>query len=73
VQSDPDQQRGEIVLVLEGAAAEAGAADWQEADRVLGVLLADLPLKQAAALAADITGRRRNELYERALQLKESR
>lgn len=73
VQSDPDQQRGEIVLVLEGAAAEAGAADWQEADRVLGVLLAELPLKQAAALAADITGRRRNELYERALQLKESR
>lgn len=73
VQSDPDQQRGEIVLVLEGAAADAGAADWREADRILGLLLAELPLKQAAALAADITGRRRNELYERALQLKESR
>ncbi|MDF2445012.1 MAG: hypothetical protein K0S46_248 [Moraxellaceae bacterium] len=70
VQGDPNQQRGEIVLVLEGATAEAGEQDWREADRVLGVLMTELPLKQAAALAADITGLKKNALYERALQLR---
>ncbi len=70
VQADENQQRGEIVLVLEGAAAEAGEQDWHEADRVLGILLAELPVKQAAALAAGITGLKKNALYERALQLK---
>jgi 16S rRNA (cytidine1402-2'-O)-methyltransferase len=70
VQGDPDQQRGEIVLVVEGAQLQADAEDWREADRVLGVLMAELPLKQAAALAAEITGRKKNALYERALQLK---
>lgn len=70
VSTDPDQQRGEIVLVLEGAPEAAGEQDWQEADRVLGILLAELPVKQAAALAAGITGMKKNALYERALALK---
>lgn len=70
VRDDPDQQRGEIVLVLQGAATEADAEDWREADRVLGILLAELPLKQAAALAADLTGLKKNALYERALKLR---
>lgn len=70
VQGDPNQQRGEIVLVLEGVIEQAGVKEWQEADRVLGLLMAELPLKQAAALAADITGLKKNALYERALQLR---
>lgn len=70
VQADADQQRGEIVLVLEGAPDVTGEADWREADRVLAILMQELPLKQAAALAADITGLKKNALYERALQLK---
>lgn len=70
VRADTDQQRGEIVLVLDGAPDEMNAAEWQEADRVLGILLAELPLKQAASLAAGITGLKKNALYERALQLK---
>lgn len=70
VQSDTDQQRGEIVLVLEGAPAAADEEDWREADRVLALLLAELPVKQAAGLAAGITGLKKNALYERALQLK---
>lgn len=70
VQSDENQQRGEIVLVLEGAGESAGDADEREVDRILKILLADLPLKQAATLAADITGLKKNALYERALQLK---
>ncbi|MDI1300683.1 MAG: 16S rRNA (cytidine(1402)-2'-O)-methyltransferase [bacterium] len=71
VAADPDQQRGEIVLVLEGAPEVTSAEDWSEADRVLAILLADLPVKQASSLAAGITGLKKNALYERALTLKE--
>ena len=67
--ADPAQQRGEFVLIVEGAAvSEDEQAD--EGERVLGVLLAELPVKQAAQLAAAITGARKNRLYQRALALK---
>jgi 16S rRNA (cytidine1402-2'-O)-methyltransferase len=74
--ADADFGRGEIVLVLAGApqAAEEGerGADGHGGalDRVLTVLLAEIPLKQAARLAAQITDVRDNEAYKRALQLR---
>jgi 16S rRNA (cytidine1402-2'-O)-methyltransferase len=56
------------VLVVEGRpVADSTAAD---ARAVLATLLAELPLKQAVALAAKLTGGKRNELYELALSLK---
>ncbi len=61
--------RGEIVLVVQGAASETNVDD-AEAERVLKILLADLPVSQAARIAAQITGRPRKELYERALRLR---
>jgi 16S rRNA (cytidine1402-2'-O)-methyltransferase len=42
----------------------------REAERVLALLLAELPLKQAVALAASISGAPRNALYQRALTLR---
>ena len=66
---DANHQRGEFVIVLEGA--PPAEDDSAEADRILQILLAELPLKQAAALAAQITGQKKNALYERALQLKD--
>jgi len=67
--ADTDLARGEIVLAVAGAAT-AVAADDASLDRVLRLLLAELPLKQAARLAAAILGVRANEAYKRALLLK---
>jgi 16S rRNA (cytidine1402-2'-O)-methyltransferase len=60
--------RGELVVVVEGA-EQAPAADDSTADRLLTVLLAELPASQAARLAAAVSGRSRRELYERAVAL----
>jgi 16S rRNA (cytidine1402-2'-O)-methyltransferase len=74
---DADVARGEIVLLIAGApqssAADDAGADGHGGalDKALAALLAELPLKQAARLAAQITGARDNEAYKRALYLKE--
>ena len=69
VAADANQQRGECVLLVGGwQAPEGEAALSAEALRVLDLLLAELPLKRAAALAAEITGVRKNLLYQEALQ-----
>ncbi|THG86848.1 16S rRNA (cytidine(1402)-2'-O)-methyltransferase [Pseudomonas sp. A-1] len=68
VAADSNQQRGECVLLVEGwQAPEGEEALSAEALRVLDLLLAELPLKRAAALAAEITGVRKNLLYQQAL------
>lgn len=69
VKNDPNQQKGEIVLVVAGA-PDVGEQDQQKIDELLKRLLQDLPVKTAAQLAADLTGLKKNELYQRALQLK---
>ena len=71
VSSDPDQEKGEIVLLVAGATAESGDPE-NEAIRILEILLAELPLKQSVALASGITGLRKNRLYELAIKLQES-
>jgi 16S rRNA (cytidine1402-2'-O)-methyltransferase len=67
VRADENRSRGEFVLVVEGREVEAASA--LGARRVLEALLAELSVKQAAALAARITGRSRSELYGLALEL----
>ncbi|MDP3846403.1 MAG: 16S rRNA (cytidine(1402)-2'-O)-methyltransferase [Pseudomonas sp.] len=68
VAADPNQQRGECVVLVAGwPAPEGEEALSVEALRVLDLLLQDLPLKRAAALAAEITGVRKNLLYQAAL------
>ena len=61
--------RGEFVLVLHPA---AHALPKDDGLRVLQLLLAELPLKTAVKLAAEITGAPRNDLYGSALKLKKA-
>jgi 16S rRNA (cytidine1402-2'-O)-methyltransferase len=70
---DTNRTRGEFVLVLHALPATDSHDDQlpPEAERLLKVLLAELPLKQAVALAAEASGVARNALYQRALQLKQ--
>lgn len=68
--ADSNRQRGEFVLVVSGAPPSADAG---EGERVLRVLLADgLGSKQAARLAASLTGGAQKMLYEMAVRLKNS-
>ncbi|WP_422011988.1 16S rRNA (cytidine(1402)-2'-O)-methyltransferase [Roseateles sp.] len=73
--ADAQRLRGEFVLVLHARAPVAASADSlpEEAQRVLALLVAELPVKQAVALAAQISGESRNRLYDAALQLKQQR
>jgi 16S rRNA (cytidine1402-2'-O)-methyltransferase len=70
LQADANQQRGEFVLLVEAAATKDAAEIPEDTVRVLKLLLADLPLKQAVQLATEITGEKKNVLYELALSLK---
>jgi 16S rRNA (cytidine1402-2'-O)-methyltransferase len=68
--ADPNRQKGEFVLIVEGApAADAGEGHGAEVERILRVLLAELPVAQAVRLACAITGAKRNRVYARALEL----
>lgn len=73
VQSDPHQQKGECVIVVHGAPpAVEDEAGERDAHRVLEILLKELPLKQAVALAAQISGVKKNRLYDWAVKSKNS-
>ncbi|RDH85159.1 MAG: 16S rRNA (cytidine(1402)-2'-O)-methyltransferase [endosymbiont of Escarpia spicata] len=72
VAEDPNQQKGEFVVLVQGAGRGQSDQKTVETEQVLKVLLDELPLKQAAALAAKITGEKKNALYQQALAWKEN-
>lgn len=75
VEEDPNQQRGEFVILLEGVDRKAAIEDDEvsmKAEEVLHILLEELPLKQASSLAAKITGLKKNALYQLGLKQKEN-
>ena len=73
VVDDPDQQRGEFVILIHGFSAQAGDGILVDAQLILEALSAELPVKQAAALTARITGQKKNELYQRILRKKQNK
>lgn len=66
--ADANRRRGEFVVAVSGPPIRQGLD--VETERVLRLLLDELPLNQAAKLTAAISGQPRNALYERALELK---
>lgn len=68
--ADSHRTRGEFVLVLHAQAAAANDGLPADALATLRVLLAELPLKQAVSLTAQISGAARNRLYDEALRLR---
>ena len=71
VKADDNQQRGEMVIVVAGNTIVQDEDDLSAHDALLKRLLEDLSVKKAAALAADITGVKKNALYQRLLTLQE--
>lgn len=70
VRSDEHQQKGEFVLIVRGAGVDtAGADSALEGERVLKILLDELPLKQAVSLASRLSGEAKNRLYDLALAM----
>ena len=63
---DPQRRLGEFVVLVQGAPADTDDVG-ADAERVLRLLLAELPLKQAVALAAELTGGPKNALYRQAI------
>ncbi len=61
---NPEQQKGEFVLVVEG-----NPSPDTEGERLLRILLEELPMKQAVALASKLSGAPKNALYTRALEI----
>ena len=67
---DGNQARGEMVLILHPAVREKNVGLSEESLRVMKILSARLPTKQAAALAAEICGENKKSLYDAALAWK---
>ena len=68
MEQDPDQGRGEFVVIIAGAGEEH--TDIAELTALLKVLLKSLSLKQAVQIATQLTGAPRNEIYDLAVSLR---
>ena len=70
IEADPNQQRGEFVVIVQGAPERADTGISAEAERILDLLAAELPPKKAAALTAGISGASKKALYQLLLDKK---
>jgi 16S rRNA (cytidine1402-2'-O)-methyltransferase len=61
--------KGEFVILLQGGSSQQEHND--DIQRILKILLAAISLKDAVDLAAKITGRKRNEVYKQAIEIKQ--
>ena len=69
---DSNRMRGEFVILVEGAGVDESSGNDEEAKRILGILQEVLPVSSAVAAAVRITGKKKNHLYNLALQMKTS-
>jgi len=72
VKHDKNMQKGEFVVLVEGAEVEKNISEiTEEQERVLTVLLKECSIKTAVAMAVEITGARKKVLYQTALEMKD--
>ena len=74
VSEDENQRKGEFVLIIQGAEVDDAESSvvQVDVDRLLEILVNELPVKQASELVAKITGFKKNQLYKKALEMKSS-
>ena len=73
VEADPNQQKGECAIVVQGAEVVSDQVDADaEKRRILEILLDEMPLKQAVGVAVKISGEKRNRLYQWAVDMKDA-
>ncbi len=72
IDADPNRERGELVLLVDARERAAAQPAVTDADRLLRALIEELPPARAARVAAATTGLPRDELFGRAVQLKDS-
>lgn len=70
--AEPRHQKGEFVILLQGSPRQERVTPEAEQLRVVEILMQELPLKQAAVLAARLTGLPKNRLYEHGVALRQS-
>ena len=74
VKADNDQQKGEFVILIHGAEKQPDTGeDVHELQRILKILLEKVSLKEAVTIAVEITGLKKNQVYEQAVALKEQK
>lgn len=66
--AQPERQKGEFVLVVQGAPPPDEKTVSPETQRIFQILRQELPLNQAAKLTSQITGTSRNVLYALGLE-----
>jgi len=69
VKADSNQQRGEIVLIIEGSDGDVSLSENQPAEDLLIELLAEVSLKKAVEIVLKVFGGKKNEVYQRALEI----
>ena len=71
VEADNNQLKGEFVLIVAGIEATGEQkATGLDVDKLLEKLLQEMPVKKAAAIVAEVSGLKKNRLYQKALEIK---
>ncbi len=76
VEEDANQRKGEFVVLLAGAEPKPDGDSRSQTvsvDELLPLLLQEMPLKRAVSMLSELTGVKKNQLYEQALKLKQSK
>ena len=67
-EGDANQQKGEFVLLLEGVADSPDVSEVDQ-DKMLALLIAEMPIKKASKIVSELVGGNKKELYQRALEM----